>query len=141
MAVIWEAVFLHALDQVVPIRLEVALSNGRQPDFGLNSIAKEQDCRSSVTSRACRMWAWTGRIRSQNSAVKSVGWRASIGCSPIIFGMTSPEKRSGKIRNSEASGLGVPDKGLLENPFGLRPHQAIVRLSEIDAYATGKTPC
>src|SRR3546814_10808733 len=70
MAVIWEAVFLHALDQVVPIRLEVALSNGRQPDFGLNSIAKEQDCRSSVTSRACRMWAWTGRIRSQNSAVK-----------------------------------------------------------------------
>src|SRR3546814_6421929 len=51
-----------------------------------------------------------------------------------IFGMTSPEKRSGKIRNSEASGLGVPDKGLLENPFGLRPHKAIVRLSDIDAY-------
>src|SRR3546814_8524651 len=48
--------------------------------------------------------------------------------------MTSPEKRSGKIRNSEASGLGVPDKGLLENPFGLRPHKAIVRLSDIDAY-------
>src|SRR3546814_7895443 len=38
MAVMWEAVFMHALDQVVPIRLAVALSNGRQPDFGLNLI-------------------------------------------------------------------------------------------------------
>src|SRR3546814_17749833 len=63
MAVMWEAVFLHAMDQVVPIRLEVALSNGRQPAFGLNLFAKEQDLRSSVTSRTYREWAMTGRCR------------------------------------------------------------------------------
>src|SRR3546814_20668618 len=97
MAVMWEAVFLHALDQVVPIRLEVALSNGRQPDFGLNSIAKEQDCRSSVPSRTCRMLAWTGRIRSQNSAVKPVGWAARIGRETCSSVLNFQRERRGKI--------------------------------------------
>lgn len=35
MAAMWEVVFLQALDQVAPIRHEVVLSNGRQPDFWL----------------------------------------------------------------------------------------------------------
>src|SRR3546814_7049924 len=92
MAVMWEAVFLHALDQVVPIRLEVALSNGGQPDFGLNSIAKEQDCRSSVTSRACRMWAWTGRIRSQRSEEHTSELQSLMRISYAVFCLKNKTK-------------------------------------------------
>src|SRR3546814_14399539 len=51
MAVMLEAVFLHALVQVVPIRPEAALSHDRQPDFGVNSMAKEQDFAALVKSK------------------------------------------------------------------------------------------